>query len=172
MAAGKGACCQYLADRYGARSHRFSAILRDILDRVRLPHTRENLQLASSTLRQAFGDDLMAKAIAQDVAADRGRLATVDGIRRWLDIKHLLPINGFHLIAVTAKERTRFNRLKRRKENPDDAKKTFRDFVRDGNQEAELQISRVVSRAEFKVDNNGTLEELYRQLDRIVNKFT
>ena len=170
MASGKGTCCQYLADRYGARSHRFSTILRDILNRVYLPHTRDNLQQVSSTLRGAFGDDLLARAIAQDVGADTGALVTVDGVRRLPDIKFLRNIEGFFLIGISAEERVRFERITQRNENPDDEHKTFADFAREGQQEAERQIAEVMSSADFTVDNNGDFPALYAQLDAILTK--
>lgn len=170
MASGKGTCCQYLADRYGARSHRFSTILRDMLNRVYLPQTRDNLQQVSSALRATFGDDLLATTIAKDVAADPGALVTVDGVRRPPDIKFLRRLDGFWLVGVIADERTRYERSTQRNENPDDEHKTFADFARDGQQEAERQIVEVMASADFTLDNNGTFEELHRQLDAMLKK--
>jgi len=170
LASGKGTCCKYLAERQGAKTYRFSSILRDILTRLHLPHTRGNLQDVSLGLRNALGDDVLAKAIADDVAADTGDVVTVDGIRRLPDIKHVRMLDGFHLVAIVADERVRYVRLTQRHENADDERKTFADFVKDGQQEAERQISEIVSRAEFTVDNDGPLEELYEQLDKIVHK--
>lgn len=172
LSSGKGTCCKYLAEKYGAKSYRFSSILRDVLTRLHLPHSRGNLQDVSLGLRNALGDDVLAKAIADDVKADTGNLATIDGIRRLPDIKYVRKLDGFHLVAVVADERVRYERLILRHENADDEQKTFSDFVKDGQQEAERQIAEIVSRAEFTVDNNGTLEELYQQLDKIVKKLT
>lgn len=170
IASGKGTGCRYLAERYSARSYRFSSILRDILSRVYLPHTRDNLQQVSSVLRGAFGDDLLARAIAQDVGADTGELVTVDGVRRRPDIKFLRGIDGFYLIGITADETKRFARITQRNENPDDEQKTFADFVREGQQEAERQITEVMASANFTIDNNGDFTALYQQLDTIISK--
>ncbi len=168
MASGKGTACQYLEQRYRARSYRFSSILRDILDRVYLPRTRDHLQQVSSVMRGAFGDDLLARAMAHDVEADTGKLITVDGVRRRPDITYLRSLDGFYLIGITADEKVRFERIKNRHENPDDAGKTFADFVREGQQEAERQIAEVMASASFTLDNNGDFAALYRQLDAIL----
>src|SRR3989338_9548768 len=89
LASGKGTVAQYLRERHNAGSARFSSILRDILDRVYLPQTRENLQALSSSLRGQFGDDLLALAVAKDVERDEHDIVAVDGVRREPDIKHL-----------------------------------------------------------------------------------
>lgn len=172
MASGKGTCCKYLADRYGASTYRFSTILRDLLNRLHLEHTRHNLQQISTELRNVFGEDLLAKAIALDVQAAPSDIVAVDGVRRLADIRYLKPLDGFSLVAVNADGRIRYERIRERRENPDDERKTFADFVQEGKQEAERQIAEVVSRANFTVDNNGTMEELHRQLDNIVSKLT
>lgn len=170
LSSGKGTCCKYIAERYGAKTYRFSSILRDILTRLHLPHTRGNLQNVSLGLRNSLGDDVLAKAIADDVNADTGDVVTIDGIRRLPDIKYIRSLEGFHLVSITADERTRYERLTLRNENVDDEHKTFADFIKDGQQEAEQQIAEIVSRAEFTVDNNETLDELYDQLDKIIKK--
>ncbi|MDD5110630.1 MAG: AAA family ATPase [Patescibacteria group bacterium] len=170
LSSGKGTCCKYLTEHYSAKTYRFSSILRDILKRLHLPHTRENLQNVSLGIRQTLGDDVLAKAIADDVSADAGELVTIDGIRRLPDIKYIRSLDNFHLVAVTADEQVRYERLTQRHENVDDERKTFADFVKDGKQEAEQQIAEIVNRAEFTVDNNGTLDELYDQLNTIVSK--
>lgn len=170
LSCGKGTACKYLAERYGAKTYRFSSILRDILSRLHLAHTRENLQNASLGLRQALGDDVLAKAIADDVTEDTGDFVTIDGIRRLPDIRYVRTLDGFHLVAITADERVRYDRLTQRHENADDEHKTFADFIKDGKQEAEQQIAEIVNRAEYTIDNNGAIEELYEQLDAIVKK--
>ena len=55
LASGKGAVKQRLIERYKAEDCRFSTILRDVLNRLDVPTTRENLQNVSTSLRQLFG---------------------------------------------------------------------------------------------------------------------
>ncbi len=170
MVAGKGTACKYLEQQYGAQSFRFSSILRDVLDRLYLPHTRDHLQRISLALRETFDDDILARTIAQDVQASAGELVTVDGVRRLPDIKFLRPMPGFFLIAIAADERTRYERIIQRGENSDDRQKTFADFAREGQQEAERHIAEVAATADCHLDNNGTFEQLHQQLDTMLQK--
>ena len=58
MASGKGTVAKYAATKYGAKSWRFSTMLRDVLDRLLLEQSRDNLQNLSTVLRQNFGEEL------------------------------------------------------------------------------------------------------------------
>lgn len=54
MGCGKGAIAEYLTTRHGAKKFRFSTIMRDVLDRLHMQTTRENVQNMSTVLRTAF----------------------------------------------------------------------------------------------------------------------
>jgi dephospho-CoA kinase len=170
IASGKGTACQYLKDKYGSETYRFSTMLRDILNRLYIENSRENLQKISSVLRAAFGDDLMAKTIANDVKDSKTKIVAVDGVRREPDIKYLRKISGFYLIAMDADQKIRFNRIIKRGENTDDTNKTFTRFQQDEEQEAERQIKKVAETADFNINNNGTLNELHQQIEDILRK--
>lgn len=170
IASGKGTACQYLRDRHGAPTYRFSTPLRDVLDRLYLPQARANLQNLSLGLRQTFGDDLLASVIAHDVAADQSPLIAIDGVRRPTDLTQLKDVPGFFLVSITADQQTRYDRIRVRGENTDDAAKTFEQFQQDEQAEAEKQIQDIAAAAAFTVNNNGTREQLYEQLEAILKK--
>lgn len=171
IGAGKTTAINYLQKKYDAQSYAFSTPLRDVLKRIHEPETRENLQKLSNILRDGFGQDLLAKIIAQDVRESTAHLIGVDGVRRPSDIAHLREIDGFHLIYITADMKTRYTRLTERGQNPDDATKTFEQFKADQEREAELKIAEIAREATETINNNGNLEELYAQLDALVKKY-
>src|SRR5690349_1693613 len=82
LASGKGTAAKYLSQKHNANTYRFSTMLRDILKRVYVPDSRENLQTLSTFLRQSYGQDVMSRVIAEDVARDTNNLVIVEGIRR------------------------------------------------------------------------------------------
>lgn len=170
LAGGKETAKKYLMEKYGATGHRFSSILRDVLNRLYLPISRENMQDLSLGLRETFGQDLLAKIIAQDVIQDQNELVVVDGIRRLPDIAYLKDLPGFYLLKIKTDEKLRYERLVKRNENADDAGKTMTEFLADGQKEAELQIPEVMGTATLSVDNNGSKNELYAQLDAIIKQ--
>jgi len=170
LASGKDASKKYLEEKYGATSHRFSTMLRDILNRIYVPINRENLQNISFDLRTRFGSDTMAKVIAEDVKNDKNEVVIVDGVRRMADIISLKDVAGFYLISIDAQEKIRYERMKSRNENVDDAKKTFAEFLEDGKKEAELEIPLVMGNAKYTINNDGNFQELYKQIDEIITK--
>ncbi|PIZ94255.1 MAG: hypothetical protein COX81_04035 [Candidatus Magasanikbacteria bacterium CG_4_10_14_0_2_um_filter_37_12] len=172
MASGKGTAVEYLKEKYGASTYRFSAMLKDVLDRLYLEVNRKNLQIISQALRENFGEDTLAKVMAEDVKNDPNKIIAIDGVRRPGDVVHLNNIPGFVLINITADIEKRFDRLTNRGEKSDDNEKTFAEFQEDHTREAELKIEEIASTVQETIDNNGSLEELYEQLDNLITKYS
>lgn len=170
IASGKGTAAEYLKSKYRAAIFKFSTSMRDIAARLYLEPTRENIQGVSTALRAGFGDDLFAKVMAKDVAVSPSEMIITDGIRRPSDIVELEKLPGFHLVAIVADERMRFNRVKTRNENSDDINKTWEQFQKDANAEAEMRIRDIAAKAEYTIDNNSTIEDIKQRLDEIIAK--
>lgn len=171
LAGGKGTIAKYLKEKYGVNAYRFSTMLRDILGRIYLDDTRDHMQTLSKILRENFGQDVMSKVIAKDVENDDNNLIVVDGIRRPTDITYLKEIPGFHLIYVTADSKIRWERLVKRAENPDDTTKKYEDFLEDEQAEADKLIKELGAKAEITIDNNGTMDELFAQVEKILQDY-
>ncbi|MEI6420386.1 MAG: AAA family ATPase [bacterium] len=168
IASGKGTVKKYLVEKYGAQDCRFSTILRDVLNRLSLETSRDNLIKVSTILREQFGQDLLAKVIANDAKHFTGDLVVIDGVRRMEDVKYLREVPGFVLVAIDAHPERRHSRLINRNENAGDDKKTYEEFVADHSRETEATIPGVMKTADLTIDNSGTMEELYAQVDKIV----
>lgn len=170
IASGKDVTKKYLQENYGASCHKFSAILRDVLGRLYMPITRENMQNISTILRQTFGGDLLAKIITEDVKNDIHEVIVIDGIRREEDITYLKSLPGFVLVSIKVEAKTRYERLIKRRENADDATKTYEQFLADSQKETELKIPEVMATADYELDNNGDFKNLYGQIEKMVIK--
>ncbi|MDD2807963.1 MAG: AAA family ATPase [Patescibacteria group bacterium] len=168
MASGKGTATEYLKKKYSVATYRFSTPLRDVLHRIYVEVNRHNMQTLSSALRSAFGDDLLASIIATDASNEKNDFVVIDGIRRHPDIKYLKKIPGFHLVHIKADQKLRWERMTKRAENADDVNKTLTEFQADEKKEAEVHILEVAQTAEFTIDNNGSLENLYQNIENII----
>jgi dephospho-CoA kinase len=168
IACGKEAAKKYLAQKYNTEDCKFSASLRDVLKRLDIDVSRENLQKLSTILRSGFGEDLLAKVIATDASKLNSDIVIVDGVRRMADIKYLKDLPNFYLIKVEVDAKLRYERMKNRNENVGDKDKTFEQFLNDQNNEAEKGIPEVMNFAKLSIENNGTLDELYYQTDKII----
>lgn len=168
IACGKEAVKKYIDKKYNATDCRFSTPLRDVVKRLDIPENRENLQKMSTILRSGFGEDILAKVIAVDASKLDSEIVIIDGVRRMADIKYLKELSNFYLIRVDADVKVRFERMKARNENEGDAGKTFEQFMADENYETEKSIPEVMNFAKISINNNGNLDELYSQTDKII----
>lgn len=170
MASGKGTACQYLHERHGAATIRYSTMLRDVLTRLYLPQTRDNLIRVSEALRGAFGDNLMAEVVRQEIKDHVASVVCIDGIRRPQDIEILRQLPGFTLVHITAAMETRYERIQARNENADDRSKTFDMFVAEHERSTEQTIGEVAASADIEIDNNGAHAALIAQLDALIER--
>lgn len=170
IASGKGTTAKYLQDKYAGKTHRFSTMLRDVATRMHLEESRENLQKLSTAFRQYFGDDILSTAIYHDVSSDTNALVVIDGIRRYPDIKQMSTLPEFRLVYIEASAENRYKRIIERGENADDKNKTFEEFKKDHDWETEKDIVGLKSKADFIINNDGSLTDLYPQIDKIINE--
>ncbi|HFC77010.1 MAG TPA: hypothetical protein ENJ27_02165, partial [Candidatus Moranbacteria bacterium] len=154
-------------EKYGAEIYRFSDVFRKILDILGLEQNRKNMSDLSLTLRTTFGEDVLAKAIAEEVKKTDKEIIIVDGVRRIEDIKYLKEITGFKLVFVDADLKNRYERLIKRGENLDDDNKTFEEFKKDAERNAELKISTLKDYADEIIDNNKDIQNFYQQINGI-----
>lgn len=170
LAGGKGTAARYMAEKYEGSSHRFSTMLRDVLDRLYLEHSRGNMQNLSTIIRKTFGEDTMAKVMFEDTRKDQREVVAIDGVRRPADIEYLRQLPEFKLIYIDTSLENRYERIVKRGENPDDKSKTLEQFKKDQEGEADVQIRNLKAEADYVIDNNQDMNHLYRQIDEIIEK--
>lgn len=171
LSSGKGTAAKYLEEKYRASTYRFSTMLRDILNRIYVEQTRDNLIKLSEILRSAFGEDTLAKTIAKDAENDSNPIIVVEGIRRLADISYLQKLPNFILVEIFANPQIRYERLVKRGENADDNTKTYEQFLADHQRSTELSILDVIKEAKEKLNNNGDLESMQQQIDALIKKY-
>ena len=170
MASGKGVVKEYIEKKYGATSYKFSQILRDVLKRISVNNSREHMMSVSFALRGAFGEDVLARAIYEDIKNAKEKLIVLDGARRPSDLSFFGEHARFFLISVESDEKLRYERMKVRNENAGDAVKTFEEFISDQTKETEREIPDLMAQAIFQLKNDGELDDLYRQIDIVMEK--
>lgn len=168
MASGKTTVARHLVKKHGGESYRFSTILRDIAERLGIEENRDNLATMSTVLRGAFGEDILAKAVRNDVADAAADMVVIDGARRFSDIEYLKELPLFKLVYIKVSQEKRYQRVTKRRENADDAAKTFEEFKRDNEAEAERQIPELEAHADIVIENDGVIGRLYKQVDTFV----
>ncbi|MBP9751248.1 MAG: AAA family ATPase [Candidatus Moranbacteria bacterium] len=170
IASGKDTVSRYYQKKHGASMYRFSDVLRDILRRLHLEENRKNLAASSLMLRETFGEDIFARSIAEEIENDGNDLIVIDGVRRSSDVKSIQGLLGFTLLYINVDPKRRHERMTSRDQNADDTTKTFEEFLQDSELESETEIRKLAEEADFTIDNNGSLDELYVHADALLAK--
>jgi dephospho-CoA kinase len=170
IAGGKEVAKKYISQKYNSKDCRFSTPLREVIRRLNITESRENLQKLSTILRENFGEDLLAKIISADASKLDSDIVIVDGVRRMADIKYLKELPNFHLIKVDADPKIRYERMKLRNENVGDKDKTYEQFLADHENESEKEIPVVMALAKISIGNNNSLNEFYEQIDKVMSE--
>jgi dephospho-CoA kinase len=170
IACGKGTVAKYLIEKHGAKSLRFSDCLRDVAKRMYLDPSRETYQTISTFFREKFGENTLSKVIFEDAKNSDADLLLLDGVRRPSDITYLKEMPGFKLVYIDIDPEIAFERIIKRCENTDEAGKTYEQFLKDREQEAESQIRGLKDIADFVVENNQGEKELIEGVDNILKQ--
>lgn len=170
IACGKETFAKYVLKKYGGSLYRFSDPLREILDRMHLDVDRDNLHRISMALRRYFGQDILFRMVYNDIKKSDSDIIILDAARRLSDIKHLKKFKGFRLIFIDASLEKRFGRLRLRGEKADDKKKSLRVFKKEHDSEVERKIRTLKKKADFVIENDGTPEQFYKNIDEVIKK--
>jgi dephospho-CoA kinase len=172
MASGKGIVAKYLNEKHGARTYKYSSLLRELLDTADIDKSRKNLSVLGTKVREMFGRYAMTDVLIWRVLNSEEKIIVVEGIRHKDEVEAWKRLKNFTLIAVEADAKIRFGRLTIRNENIGDAQKSFEDFVKDSEAGTEEQIVETIALADEKISNNGTLEEFLAQIDALIKKYS
>lgn len=168
--AGKGTAVASVNERYHAKHFRFSLILEDILKRICVENSRQNLAKLFGKLEDGFGSSVLAFPMREDIKYSKSHLIIVEGLRRWAEIDELKKLPNFHLIAIHADIRVRYERTKKRGEKANEAEATFEQFMAEEKLPTELFIKEIAQTAEFHINNNTDRAELDRQIDQMMER--
>lgn len=165
--AGKDTAANYLAKKYGAFVVKFSEILDEILGLLLLPKSRRNEIDLGLGLRNIFGDEVLYRALVEKVKKSAAGIPVINGLRMDEQERAVRDL-GAKIIYITAPPEVRFARYQNRHEKPDDAVMNFEQFNKQEKELTEIGIPELGKRADFKIENIGSLEELYGKVERII----
>lgn len=168
IASGKDTVADYVKLKYDGETVSFSQPLRDILNRLYLPIDRIHMSKLSKALTDTFGGDVLSKTIATEIEKSDKKIFILPNIRREADYAHLIHNPGFVLVGLNTDAKIRYERLVKRGQNEDDKTKTWEQFQKDAELSTEVTIAPLIEKSKIKLDNNGSLEDLYKQVDKLI----
>lgn len=170
FAAGKGAVAEFLKEK-GFAYHSLSDVLRARLREQGVEVCRDSLMKLGNELRAKHGPSYLAGEIKKFFS---GR-DIVDSIRSPYEVEELRKNDGFFLIALTAPPQVRFERAMQRGRVENVT--TLEEFIEKEKREnvsspENQQIDACVEMADYHIENNTTLEQLYAKVEEVLNEKT
>jgi dephospho-CoA kinase len=167
IGSGKDTFCDFVKENYkNVYFLRFSDGLTEALKIFFDDIKREDQQWLSTELRERFGQDILVKALIKKINSLNEGIIILNGVRRPGDFTALKEIGG-NLFYVTADIKKRWERVVLRKEKADDDV-SFERFLELCGAEAETQIPLIGVQTNVKIENNGTKEEFYEQIKKVI----
>ena len=143
---------------------RFSDILRETLTLWHLPHTRANLQDLSKMMDAQFGSGTLAHAMGHRIASIDADVVVLDGVRWEADRLLIRSFANNLLIYITASIRTRYERLRARRENAKEHETSYEQFLEEEQATSEHAIPAIGATADVRINNEGSVENFAQQL--------
>ena len=164
--AGKGETAAFFKSR-GYAYLSLSDVIRDELAARGLEASRDNLIRTGNELRETFGPDVLARRTMAKVTGP----TVIDSIRNTREVAFFRAQGRFMLLAVDAPLEVRFARAAAR--GRDESAATLEEFRRKEEEEragaeAAQQLEACMAEADRLVWNAGTLEDLHRELEKLL----
>ena len=145
-----------------------SDVIRAELEKEGIPITRNNLIRKGNHMRETQGADVLARLVMKGI---KGK-TVVDSIRNPQEVEYLRQHGDFILLAIDAPVEIRFERAKKR--GREESASTLQEFIAKEaeemtNRKTGQQLSNCIQMADFKIENNGTLEDLEKKAKRIIS---
>jgi dephospho-CoA kinase len=164
---GKGVTADWLRERHGYRPHSLSDVLREEARRRGLEPVRGVLIPLGNELRRERGAGALAELVLPQLVPP----ALVDSIRNPEEVAVLRRVPGFVLVAIDAPIELRFTRsLERRRPGDPETVDDFRGREEQENTSdpAAQQLRATSALADVHLSNEGSLDDLRRQVDALI----
>ena len=171
LGAGKGTVVEYLVKNRNFNHYSVSGFLKDELIKVNKEVNRTNLQDVANEIRTSKGPDFITQQLFK-IAESKQENAIIESIRNPKEVD-FIKSKGGQMLAVTADQKIRFERIKLRQSEKDNV--TFEEFRKQ--EEKEFQntdpnaqnLPKCIEMSDYVITNDGSLENLYEQIEKITS---
>ena len=171
LAAGKEVISDFFKEK-GFVYFSLSQEVRNVAKERGIEINRKNLQDLGNELRETKGIEILAKRVLNKIEINKNSNFIIDGIRNPAEVNFLKKRKDFLLISIDASKQIRFERFVKRNRESDPT--TWNGFLKvderdkgEGESETGQGVRRCMEKADFTLENNGTLEELQDKLKRL-----
>jgi dephospho-CoA kinase len=163
---GKSTVARYLNEKYNAHHFENSLVLKMILESLGVDPTRENMYLVAKPLLSELGNDIIARARINEASKSQYPAYVVTGIRYPEEINLYKDCPRFKLIYIECDNLTRSSRITGSEGKVKDGTNISMEKIDlSPSERYQLELGNF---ADYTLDNNGSLEEVFVSVDRIM----
>jgi dephospho-CoA kinase len=173
IGAGKGTLVEYLISRKGFIHYSVRSFLIEELTKRQMSVNRDTMTHLANELRKENSPSYIIDCLFMQ-AQQAGENAVIESIRTVGEIESLRRKGNFCLLAIDANPNIRYERIVRRCSETDHV--TFEEFLQNEQREMiatdanKQNLAQCIALADYSLCNNGTIDELYKQLEEILTK--
>lgn len=168
LGAGKGTVVEYLAKEKGFTHYSVRGLLREELEKRKMPVNRDTLTAIANTLRVKHGPAYLVEQLFLRARAVN-KNCIIESIRTTGEIEILRKHENFYLLAIDADTRVRYKRIRSRNSETDQV--SYHKFLQ--NEEREMysadpnkqNLAACIHLADYVIVNNGSLKNLHHSIE-------
>lgn len=174
LGAGKGTIVDYLISEKGFAHYSVSGFLTGEIIKRKMEVDRDSMRIVANDLRTKFGPDYITKILFEK-AKKSGKNAIIESIRNPKEVEFIKSQGGY-LFAVDADQKKRYERIASRGSGKDGV--SFEEFKLQEEKESQgldpnaQNLPKCILLSDFKFDNNGSIENLYEQVEKVIQKIS
>lgn len=172
--AGKGVVVEYLKKK-GFSHFSSSGRISEELKRRGMELSRTNMRAVGNEFREKFGNGYLVEVALQEAEAQNLENIIIESLRSTGEAEALKKAGG-RLLVIDAERKIRYARIFERKSGKDLI--DFGTFVLQEEREwygaegeHDMNIRSVMEMADFTIENNISLEDLFKQVDGFLEKY-
>lgn len=173
LGAGKGTIVDYLVRTHDFVHFSVRGFITKEIEKRGLAVNRDSMVLVANDLRAKHSPSYLAEQLFQE-AKKTGKNCIIESLRTEGEVQELKQKGEFYLFAIDAEPKTRYERIVKRANESDSV--SFEKFKEQEKTEStsndpnKQNLNRCIELADFKFENNGTFEKLYKQVEDVLNE--
>ena len=174
LGAGKGTIVEYLINEKGFLHFSVRAFISEEIIRRGMTVNRDSMVLVANDLRKNNSPSYITDCLYEKAMA-AGKNSIIESIRTPGEIYSLREKGSFILFAIDADPEIRYQRIKQRQSETD--RIDFQTFLENEKREMTStdpnaqNLSKCIELADYKLWNNGTIEQLNWQVEEALGRF-
>jgi len=164
---GKTQVARYLKKKRFFRISLGDFIRKELSDK-KLKRTKKIDSLISLFFHRVGKDVLLAKQSVDFLKKTKYKNAIIDGCRDMREVNYIKKhMNDVYLVAVTCPTKLRYARQKGRKR----FKTLTNEYLRERDErEISYGVKKLISKADYTIDNRGTMQQFEQKIDTLIKK--